>query len=212
MSPEIDLAWSRIETWYEAHLLPRFRRHARHATLTDLLYPGATEQQIAEAETRFGRPFPAEFRASLKRHDGAALWPGGEGLPPLEEAWTLTESRRHALERFPAEGQPSRDGVEQVWWHSAWWSFERDGGGNGTALDLQPAPCGHPGQVIGIDHETADRPLLAMGLALYLSEVADLLEAGWYVASEWLAARDTLDETHKLYAEDLDRWRAKRGL
>ncbi|THF69187.1 hypothetical protein E7T06_12995 [Deinococcus sp. Arct2-2] len=211
MSTEIDLAWKRIETWYEAQLLPIFRRQVRHAALADLLHPGATELQIAEAETLFGRPFPAEFRASLQRHDGAALWPGGEGLPPLEEAWTLTQSRRHALGLSPTEEQPSIDGVEQVWWHSAWWSFERDGGGNGTALDLQPAPGGQLGQVIGIDHETADRPLLATGVASYLNDVADLSEAGWYVASEGLAARDTLDETHPLSAGDLDTWRAKHG-
>lgn len=212
-----DLVWTRLEAWLSAHLLPVVRRETPGATLEGVLRPGLSEEAVQEAETRFGFPFPADFRASLLRHDGALFWPGTEEFLTLEAAWEDTRMRREVLAERPAQGEVAEpetvaDGVRQVWWDEGWWSLNSDGGGNGLVLDARPPEGCTAGQVLDFDHETTDRPRRHASFTAYLEDTLARLESGWYVASEWLTARNLLAPDHPDYTEDdYATWRARQS-
>jgi len=54
----IESSWQRLTRW------------AAVCPLDITFNPGATEAAIAKAEAALGLPFPADFRASLRIHDG----------------------------------------------------------------------------------------------------------------------------------------------
>ena len=213
MSDSLDLVWTRLETWLTEQLLPVAQRDTPGATLAQILRPGLSEEAVRAAEARFGFPFPADFRASLRRHDGATSWPGTEDFLTLEAAWEDTRMRRELLAGRTAESGPEAvvDGVRQVWWDAGWWSLNSDGGGNGLVLDARPPEGGVAGQVLDFGHETTDRPRRHASFTAYLEDTLARLESGWYVASEWLTARSLLAPDHPDYTEDdYATWRARQ--
>lgn len=213
MSEALDTVWTRLEAWLTTHFLPVVQRGAPQATLAQILRPGLSPEAVGAAEARFGFPFPADFRASLLRHDGAAFWPSTEDFLTLEAAWEDTRMHREVLAGRAAGQGPeiTVDGVRQVWWDAGWWSLHSDGGGGGLVLDARPPEGGVPGQVLDFDHETTDRPRRFVSFTAYLEATLARLEAGWYVASEWLTPRNLLSPDHPAYTEDdYATWQARQ--
>jgi cell wall assembly regulator SMI1 len=202
MPDSLDSVWTRLEAWLSTHLLPVVERDTPGATLGHILRPGLSEEAVAAAETEFGFSFPADFRASLLRHDGAVFWPGTEDFLTLAAAWEDTRMRRELLAEQTTGPEVAVDGVRQVWWDAGWWSLNSDGGGNGLVLDARPPAGGVAGQVLDFDHETTDRPRRHASFMAYLEDVLARLDSGWYVASEWLTARNLLAPDHPEYTED----------
>jgi cell wall assembly regulator SMI1 len=82
-----------------------------------------------------------------------------------------------------AKGNPEA-GIKDDWWNARWIPLTYDGSGNHDCLDLDPAPGGNVGQIIGMWHDDAHRALLAPSFTEWLKAFADDLEAGEYVISE----------------------------
>lgn len=75
--------------------------------------------------------------------------------------------------------------VQKAYAHSGWIPLVRDWGGNNLAVDLEPGPAGHWGQIIlfGRDYDT--KYVVARSWSAFLALVADDLNSGkWYVDEE----------------------------
>jgi cell wall assembly regulator SMI1 len=141
--------WDRLESWFRDHLPDR----------SLALRPGASEADIARAESRLGVRLPADYRASLRVHDGQDT-PDVHWLPAVERLGSLAslvacwERDRAAWDAAdPAGRVDSLDRtrrVRQVHDHprqipiagSLHWDYDR------LLLDHIPGPAGVEGQVI----------------------------------------------------------------
>lgn len=175
--------WQRIESWLSQYAPP----------VLQSLRSGATEQEIASAETALGQPFPNDYRESLSLHDGQMVNQYGCS-PPFTHGLDLfplakTISRRQGVselldERLRQDLTISTHGpVRPVWWDRLWIPFADDGNGNYCCLDLNPAAGGHVGQIIRVWNESHLRTVVAGSFRAWLDYFADELEAGGYVYS-----------------------------
>ncbi|MFI9065700.1 SMI1/KNR4 family protein [Streptomyces sp. NPDC053429] len=146
---------------------------------------GATDAEIAAAESRLGIPLPEELKA-LYRVTRAqwADWRGDheaasrhseavrcelfdlEGLY-VAEATTRDCSWHHAA--MEAVLTPTTAAVQGLVGSPGWIAFGDNGGGDRLAIDLTPGPHGHTGQVILISHEED------IGARLLADSLTDLL-------------------------------------
>lgn len=179
----VDDAWKRIETWLSAE--------AREV-LPSLL-PGASEDDISRLESSVGAKLPAEFRESLRLHEGqsddaeSGLFPYSNSLGPAP-AWrllTLAEiGRRRAqmnelveIGEFGGRKASLPSGEQTEWWPSAWLPIADDGGGDFACLDLSADGAG---RVVQFRHDSPTRKVFAPSFGAWLAALADELEAGKY--------------------------------
>lgn len=182
----VDQAWARVERWYAATGHP------------EALAPGADPAAVDRAESELGLTLPVELRASLLRHDGTSDggWVWGE---LLSVAGIVAEVRiwRELLDDGTFDPQAEDDfgtpagALQPGWWHRGWISLDADGGGNGHVVDSAPGPRGSPGQVFYMDHEMGPNGPSHTGVAAYLREAAERLEADRHTwADDWLESLD----------------------
>ncbi|MBX3262369.1 MAG: SMI1/KNR4 family protein [Labilithrix sp.] len=144
--------WARIERWFAEH----------HPELDLKLRPGAKEKEIDAAETRLGVTFPADFRASLRVHDGQDdeprlfLLPFSERLGSLKSMVACWKNDRPSYDARDTEGRfewldDSRR-VRQVHFHPKHVAFAgRTYWDHGRLMfDFVPGPEGRAGQVIAL--------------------------------------------------------------
>uniref|UniRef100_A0AAU2JZP1 SMI1/KNR4 family protein n=1 Tax=Streptomyces sp. NBC_00049 TaxID=2903617 RepID=A0AAU2JZP1_9ACTN len=130
---------------------------------------GATEQEIADAETRLGITLPAELKV-LYRVTRARWEDWGDDYEAAERAWeavgcelsTLDElyvadaSTRHCRWESAAQEAvvtPPDAAVQGLVGSPGWIVFGENGGGDRLVVDLTPGPRGHTGQIIMLSHE-----------------------------------------------------------
>lgn len=178
------------------------------AALTTLGPPAGIEE-IRRAEAELGLAFPDDFVASLREHDGqlplgdpwgpgpASFWlvpnswsEDGESYAtggPLECVDHIRVlSRRYRRGLFPpdvmstmeVEGPVRREGG-----HS-WVVFLDPGCGDVLALDLEPAPGGHRGQVVAINHDPPALFVLAPSYHTWFRDLVERYESGRYSVTE----------------------------
>jgi cell wall assembly regulator SMI1 len=156
--------------------------------LTRSLKRGATDKRIRELEARCGVTLPEDFKASLRVHDGQA----GDGetlipsvftdeeyeLLPLQEIASEWDSWKSLVDagEFAAVASAPDEGIRSDWWHPGWIPFASNGRGDSLCIDLAPTAAGVAGQVISMNHETAQRLHLAPSFAQFLHQLAEQLE------------------------------------
>jgi cell wall assembly regulator SMI1 len=146
--------------------------------------PGATEAEVAEAESRMGLRLPDDVRESYKVHNGMGdlgAFYENQRLNVLDEvvsAWHLMCNLVEAFEEFTPEPPPGP--VKRVWANSKWVPLTESGGGQQVCIDLDPPEGGMLGQAIEFCHETGPIRVLAASWRDFLSQFADDLEAGKY--------------------------------
>jgi len=186
--------WDRIERWLRTNA----------PQVYDSLRPGATDQQLDEAERRLDVIFPEPVRQSYRLHDGQE--PDG---PALIDAWEFLSLERILDEwkvwkqlldagEFARSRSKPDPGIRTDWWAPRWLPLTYSGSGDHHCLDLDPAPGGTLGQIILMYHDMTERPLVAPSFEAWLGKFADDLEAGEYVLSEddgGLVRRDEVDES-----------------
>ncbi|MFB7620627.1 SMI1/KNR4 family protein [Kitasatospora sp. NPDC056181] len=130
---------------------------------------GATEAEIAAAETRLGIPLPEELKAlyrvtradwadwgsdfeAASRHSKAVRCElfGLAGLYVAEAATRECPWQRAAMEVVDTRPTAAVQGLAGS---PGWIVFGDNGGGDRLAVDLTPGPQGHTGQIIKISHE-----------------------------------------------------------
>ncbi|MGX9890294.1 SMI1/KNR4 family protein [Streptomyces sp. NPDC002276] len=146
---------------------------------------GATEEEIAAAETRLGFALPAELkalygvtRARWEDHDGDDESEEREaealGCEPfdLDGLYVADASYRRSawgIGALEAVNTPPDAAVQGLVGSPGWIVFGDNGGGDRLAVDLTPGPRGHVGQVILLSHEEDT------GAALIADSLTDLV-------------------------------------
>lgn len=145
---------------------------------------GATEQDIARAESRLGIELPAELKAlyrvlRARRED----WNDSEKARrmsdavgcepfPLDELYIADAASRGFRWRhgaLEAVVTPPDAAVQHLPGSPGWIAFGGDGGGDRLAVDLTPGPRGHTGQIILLSHERG------VGAELLADSLTDLV-------------------------------------
>lgn len=151
---------------------------------------GATEEEIAAAETRLGVTLPEELKALYRATRVCPAGPDGSGdwaadfaeqqaagsavgceLASLEELFTVDADLRPCPWEFAAAmaAVTLPDSAVQGLVGSPGWIAFGSNGGDIFAVDLTPGPRGHLGQVILIDHEQS------IGAELYGASLTELV-------------------------------------
>jgi len=170
--------WRRIEAILEAQA-PEIKKSLNN---------GATKKALRKLETLCRVSLPDDFKVSYLLHDGqnsgqeslireGVFTKEGYVLMPLEYIVAEWKSWKELETNGEFSGQESvpDGGIQPVWWHPAWISFASNGGGDSLCIDMAPANNGTKGQVISMNHETAQRQLIAKSLTEFLSKLADHL-------------------------------------
>lgn len=144
------------------------RQHAERVGAEPEMPAPVTEEQLAAAERRLGRPLPADLRALYLEADGDG---GSEALAGY--CWLPLDGA--LAERDGYIGVPTWFGWESGWrqvifdadppntvrrcsGHPGWLPFATWFDGNFFAVDLAPATDGRPGQVIEVGRDFNDGP------------------------------------------------------
>jgi cell wall assembly regulator SMI1 len=169
--PSIERVWQDIETWLAAHAPRVARKLARPAS----------EQAIAELEQKIGVTLPADFQASLARHDGRIALADYELLSVAGIRRAIGTQRRALAQNVFAgrevEGK-GHDVIQNLWWHAGWIPFASDSAGNLLCIDMAPAPDGVEGQVIFWERETGPAPSAFPSFRAWLTRYRDDLLKG----------------------------------
>lgn len=175
----IQASWNRIETWLKQYAPEEFSS----------LEPGATDQDIQQAETALGITLPEEVRASYHLHNGGAhiADPGSHFLWELQcledivDDWNTSRKIDHGL-LVPILPE---DQVQPRQWDLHWIPLLSDPGFGCLCLDLAPGPAGQGGQIVEVIWENPDpRPVIAASFQELLHLYAEQLEAGEYTWNE----------------------------
>jgi cell wall assembly regulator SMI1 len=181
--------WKRIET--QLLIEAWFAKMPAETALRDF-QPGATEDEIQNAEIALGIVFPEDVKASYRIHNGN-MWLGDFGrFCSLEEVvsfWNMMKpyaaGRKEDLAKdgwLDGTGQPVL--VRAETWNIRWIPL-LESNGTMTCLDLAPTPYGFLGQIIGSDPEEGTyHGWVAPSWQAFLSTFADDLEAGEYCYEE----------------------------
>jgi cell wall assembly regulator SMI1 len=145
--PEIETAirgiWGDIEQWYLD----------REPEKLNSLLEGATDEQIAEFETKVGVQLPVDYKASLKIHNGYVNFHSYTytNLEATHPRWLMmTDAAERGLFEFEKDKIINSGGgiIQNTWWHRNWIPFAADINGNYFCLDMAPAVNGEAGQII----------------------------------------------------------------
>lgn len=167
----IEEIWERIEAWlgrYTPQVLPSFQ-------------PGATEEELKQAEAALGVALPEDLKALYRLHNGSnyASFLDRWALLSVEQGvqtWQMGQDFFHFANREISATGP----VLRISWHPQWIPFMSDGAGDYLCLDLAPGPGGDVGQVIYQGKETDGWGPFAPSLYWYLAFFATELEDGDY--------------------------------
>lgn len=172
--------WERIEAWLAINA---------HEILKDL-QPGATNTQIKQLEALLGIELPEDFKASYLIHNGQFGNVGGLfncneflSLERIQDEWQCWKDLLDASEFIDAQSY-SDGSIRNNWWNSLWIPLTYDGSGNHDCLDLAPTPDGNLGQIISMEHDAANRQVLAKSYKEWLEAFANALESEMYVLSK----------------------------
>lgn len=174
MKDDIANIWSRIEAVLTIHA-PEVKK---------TLAPGATETMLTEFERSIGFPLPADFRQSLKIHNGqfdpsrclkfCGVWTLLQLEDSLRESRTLCEMGQD-LDR---ENGANPDGL---WLNARWWKRScipfADCEGNYLGVDMDPSIGSDIGRVMVHVHDCVMETNHSPNYMSWLAHVAECLEA-----------------------------------
>lgn len=190
--------WDRLEIWLAAHAPDRVQT----------LAPGATEAQIAAAESVLSVQLPDDFKASCRIHNGQLdiqddLMDGRAflSLESIQEEWKLWKELLETGELAEFESEPVGP-IRAGWWNEKWIPITHDGSGDYDCLDLAPAEGGQVGQVIDFWHDDATREVKAPSFTAWFAGFIEGCESGRFVFS---------DDYGIIEQEMLERILAKKG-
>ncbi len=175
----METLWQRLEQFFAAQPWPVALR------------PGASEAEIAAVEAALGLPFPADFRASLRIHDGEDWQQWREcvrwmihdafllSLDEILSHWNLQQTyyARWGEDEY-ADDYQDEDRIRNVIFHPRRipivMNLDEE---SGLWLDFTPGPTGVAGQVI-MDITECDFIVLAPTFHAFLTRYLELLETG----------------------------------
>ncbi|MBW4679589.1 MAG: SMI1/KNR4 family protein [Microcoleus vaginatus WJT46-NPBG5] len=175
----MKIIWERIHNWLAANA----------PQVLESLKPGATDEEMYQAETFFGVKFPEDFKLSYRVHNGQkeesyCLFPYLDFLS-LQSAIEISEKWQNCSDnKFRCNPEDISEGIWNGWWNPNWIPVSMESNGACECVDLAPAAGGNVGQVIIVEWQEPTRRLIAPNFRVYLESFADALERGEYCFSE----------------------------
>ncbi len=173
----IETLWQRLEQFFAAQQWPVALR------------PGASEAEIAAVEAALGLPFPTDFRASLRIHDGEDWQQGIRWLDnamlllPIANILTSWQEQQTYYARWGedeyVDDYQDQGRIRNVIFHPRRIPIAEQEGVCGLWLDFTPGPAGIAGQVI-LDITECEFIVLAPSFHAFLTRYLELLETGVY--------------------------------
>jgi cell wall assembly regulator SMI1 len=165
----VDELLGRLDRWLAAHRADYYAR----------LQPGATAQQVAEAERALGFTFPRSLAALYRWRDGQASnhfasFQHNRSLLSLRDMVDANRANTELLELGTFE-RPN-------WWNKAWIPFLESAGGDLLVVDLEGTFTGNRGQVLMFNHDWEDRSIVFPSFDAWLAAFVVSLEAGMWEA------------------------------
>lgn len=170
---DMQQIWRDIENWYQQHAPELYKR----------LKPGATDDEIAAAETQLGRTLPDDYKASLRVHNGNVSLHDYTYLDIAQAVGNWSRMKNLADKGTFADREADDDAggaIQKAWWHDGYIPFAEDGGGNMICIDLAPGAQGQAGQIVQM--EMGAGPFLGEhnSFGAWLKDYRDRLLAGKY--------------------------------
>lgn len=190
MSDRVSAAWARIERWLKANA-PEALAH---------LGSPAAPGDLEELEKTVGFQLPSEVKAIYRVHNGEdgqgpcmlGSWDAFLPLPQVATYWRLYVDLARQLggqEDTPDHWRRQIEGgiisvkgpVKPLIGSPRWIPITSMNGDVIRFLDFDPAPGGHPGQVIEVTPEGCMHQVVASSFVELLEQHADALERGDFV-------------------------------
>jgi len=173
--------WQRIENWLQKNAPEIYQD----------LNPGATEEEIKEAEAYLRLDFPQTLKDSLKIHNGQK---GAEGkwlvdgwqllsLEKMMDNWDFWDDLIGSGNFSEIKSNPG-EGIRDDWWNPGWIPVAGSGANDYYCLDCAPSEKGKYGQMLVLWHDMPDRELLAPNYRSWLEKFAQDLENDRYEVAE----------------------------
>ncbi|WP_042398295.1 SMI1/KNR4 family protein [Streptacidiphilus carbonis] len=168
---EVAAVWQRIERELEQ----------RFPDFPAVFDAPASAEEVAACEQALGLQLPVEFVASCLVHRSISFGDLVDGMPNQMDLGDLADYRQYMGGEWssdtpdPADAQVRGD----YGWRDGWIPLDPGLGPDSAALDLDPAPSGHYGQVIAMDNGTP-QGVHAAGWLELLQRFASHLEQDHY--------------------------------
>lgn len=181
----VESLWQRLETWL----------HRNVPSILTTLQPGATEDEIQQAEGELQVELPGPVREFYRIHNGQTTDEYGFTEANFFYGWQLPHLRRVVQQwkilkevmdqgHFAGIHSAPDPGVRDDWWNIRWIPITQNCSGDHLCLDLAPANGGHYGQIISMWHDAPERTAEAASFLEWIERFAVGLEQGAYVYSK----------------------------
>lgn len=171
----IDQSWTLIEKTLKS----------KFPSVEATLNSGASLEKLDELEALVGQPLPADFRASLLRHDGQ--------FDPTRQLDLINFNRLLTVDEMIQEWRLFQElfidfdeiewltpiKIKNLVWSPGWIKFT-DADGSGFVVDLDPAASGVSGQVFYRQNSENETETWTDSYSEFLSRLATLLDRGEY--------------------------------
>jgi cell wall assembly regulator SMI1 len=171
----IDQSWTLIEKTLKS----------KFPSVEATLNSGASLEKLDELEALIGQPLPADFRASLLRHDGQ--------FDPTRQLDLINFNRLLTVDEMIQEWRLFQElfidfdeiewltpiKIKNLVWSPGWIKFT-EADGSGFVVDLDPAASGVSGQVFYRQNSENETETWADSYSEFLSRLATLLDRGEY--------------------------------
>ncbi|HLJ97345.1 MAG TPA: SMI1/KNR4 family protein [Gemmataceae bacterium] len=181
----METLWRRLESW--------IRENAPEILAT--LQPGATTEELQQAEDELRVALPKSVRDFYRIHNGQAtdkygftaqMFLYGWQVPNLKRVVHQWKGWKEVLERGAFQGVRSTPdkGVRNDWWNVKWIPVTQNASGDHLCIDLAPAKGGAVGQMISVWHDAPERSIVGASFQEWVERFATGLEKGAYVYSK----------------------------
>ena len=157
-------AIARIDRWLAAH----------HPDYYVRLRPGATDEVLDAFERRFSLRLPPAFRALYRWRDGQHP----ECCDSLHQNRMFVPLEDVTDTKDLLDGMIGYDFEDPRYWRRDWVPFLHNGSGSYLCLDLAAEGGGVAGQLVAFWKSDKDRPVEHASMGVWLTTVADSMEAG----------------------------------
>lgn len=172
----VSAVWKRIES----ELAQRFSGFP-----VDLGAP-ATREEISACEQALGLRLPVEFVASCLVHRSIAFGDLVMGMPEQMDVADLAGYREYMEREWTSDRPDAPDALfrSDYGWRDGWVPLDPEDTYSGEALDLDPAPAGRYGQIIGMDRGSPQHVSAAGWLELLERFATDLEQDRYFLDKE----------------------------
>jgi cell wall assembly regulator SMI1 len=157
--------------------------------MINYLNDGASDEQIENLLVTISNDIPSDYLDFLRIFNGNSQSTHmllGYNILSCEEVirdWKIWCELEEKGEFTHDDAWPDK-GVQKKWYSKGWIPIADDGMGNFVCIDLNPTKDGTHGQIIFLDHELEERPILYSSFIELLESYIKMLQKNEFVFCE----------------------------